>query len=136
MEFAGRLRPVTLAAISLGLDCFEPFDLDGDTAHDILDNVVFKALLRLCWSGIVTLIMLAPPCKEYSRLGLRPGGPKALRTPQCMDGVPGLSPSLRKKLLDSKTIHDRGRALFRAVVSKGGVGICAMAVLVGRSLFY
>ena len=59
--FAGRLRPVTSAAISLGLDCFEPFDLDGDTAHDILDNVVFEALLRLCWSGIVALIMLAPP---------------------------------------------------------------------------
>ena len=69
------------------------------------------------------MIMLAPPCKEYSRLKLRPGGPKALRTPQYMDGVPGLSPSQRKKLLDSKTIHDRGRALFRAVVSKGGVGI-------------
>ena len=40
-----------------------------------------------------------------------------------MDGVPGLSPSQRKKLLDSKTIHDRGRALFRGVVSKGGVGV-------------
>ena len=70
------------AAISLGLDCFEPFDLDGDTARDILDDVVFEALLRLCWSGIVALIMLAPPCKEYSRLKLRPSGPKALRTPR------------------------------------------------------
>ena len=27
------------------------------------------------------MIMLAPPCKEYSRLKLRLGGPKALRTP-------------------------------------------------------
>ena len=84
--FAGRLRPVTSAAISLGLDCFEPFDLDGDATHNILDDSVFEALLRLCWSGIVALIMLAPPCKEYSRLKLRPGGPKALRTPQHMDG--------------------------------------------------
>ena len=121
--FAGRLRPVTSAAISFGLDCFEPFDLDGDAAHNILDDSVFEALLRLCWSGTVALIMLAPPCKEYSRLKLCPGGPKALRTPQHMDGVPGLSPTQRKKLLDSKTIHNRGRALFRAVVSKGGVGI-------------
>ena len=40
-----------------------------------------------------------------------------------MNGVPGLSPSQRQKLLDSKTIHERGRALFRAVVSKAGVGI-------------
>ena len=69
------------------------------------------------------LIMLAPPGKEYSRLKVRPGGRKALRTPQHMNGVPELSPSQRKKLLDSKTIHDRGRALFAAVVSKGGVGI-------------
>ena len=114
---------MTSAAISLGLDCFEPFDLDGNTAHDILDNEVFEALLRLCWSGIVVLIMLAPPCKEYSRLKLRPGGPKALRTPQHMNGAPGLLPSQRKKLLDSQTIHERGRASFRAVVSKGGVGI-------------
>ena len=61
---------MTSAAISLGLDCFEPFDLDGDAAHNILDDSVFKALLRLCWSGIVALIMLAPPCKEYSFAGL------------------------------------------------------------------
>ena len=74
--FAGRLHAVTSAAIGLGLDCFEPFDLEGDTAHDILDNEVFEALLRLCWSGIVALIMLAPPCKEYSRLKLRAGRPK------------------------------------------------------------
>ena len=51
--FAGRLRPATSAAISLGLDCFQPFDLGGDTAHNILDDSVFEALLRLCWSGIV-----------------------------------------------------------------------------------
>ena len=91
--FAGRLHPVTSAAISLGLHCFEPFDLDGDAARNILilGDSVFEALLRLCWSGIVALIMLF-----------------RLRSVQ--------------KLLDSKTIHDRGRALFRAV-SKGGVGI-------------
>ena len=46
-----------------------------------------------------------------------------MRTPQHMDGVAGLSPTQRKKMLESKTIHNRGRALFKAVVSKGGVGI-------------
>ena len=85
--FSGRLHPVASAAISLGLDCFEPPDLDGNTAHDTLDDEAFEALLRLCWSGIVVLIMLAPPCKEYSRLKLRPHGPKALRTPQHMNGA-------------------------------------------------
>ena len=43
-------------------------------------------------SGVVSLITLAPPCKEYSRLKLRPGGSRALRTPTCMQGVPDLSP--------------------------------------------
>ena len=53
---------------------------DGDAARNILDDSVFEALVGLCWSGIVALIMLAPPCKEYSRLKLRPGGPKAVET--------------------------------------------------------
>ena len=103
--FAGRLHPVTTAAVRRGFDCFEPFDLDHNQAHDILDNAVFEALLKLCWSGIIALIMLAPPCKEYFRLKLRPGGPKALRTPQHMNGVPGLSPSQLKRLQDSQAIH-------------------------------
>ena len=106
----------------IALDCFEPFDLDRNQAHNILDNAVFEALLKLCWSGIIALIMLAPPCKEYSRLKFRPGRPKALRTPQ-MNGVPGLSPSQLKRLQDSQAIHERGRALFIAVVSKGGIGV-------------
>ena len=38
------------------------------------------------------------PCKEYSRLKMRPGGPPALRTPTHMDGLPGLSPAQLQKL--------------------------------------
>ena len=109
--------------VELGLDCFEPFDLDHNPAHNILDDTAFEALLKLCWSGAVALIMLAPPCKEYSRLKLRPGGPKALRTPQHMHGVPGLSPCQQKKLADIKATHERGRLLFTAVVLKGGLPI-------------
>ena len=67
---------MTSAAISLGLDCFEPFDLDGDTAHDILDNVAFEALLRLCWSGIVALIMLAPLARNIPDSNYALAGPK------------------------------------------------------------
>ena len=46
--------------------------------ENILDNEVFEGLLRLCWSGIVALIMLAPPCKEYFKL--RRAGPKPCST--------------------------------------------------------
>ena len=106
------------AAVELGLDCFEPFDLDQNPAHNILDDTAFEALLKLCWAGAAALIMLASPCKEYSRLKLRPGGPKALRTPQHTHSAPGLSPCQQKKLADSKAIHERGRLLFTAVVSE------------------
>ena len=36
----------------------------------ILDDAWFELLLRICWSGSVSLLTLAPPCKEYSRLQL------------------------------------------------------------------
>ena len=115
-----RRRSLALRALRcqnrLGLDGFEPFDLDHNQAHDILNNTVLEALLKLCWSGLIALIMLAPPCKKYSGLKLRPGGPN-------MNGVPGLSPSQLKRLQDSQATHERGRALFIAVVSKGGIGI-------------
>ena len=49
-----------------------------------------------------------------------PRRPKALRTPQHMNGVPGLSPSQRKKLLDSKTIRYLGTAALRHVLARRG----------------
>ena len=96
---------------------FEPFDLDHNQAHDILDDAVDKALLKLCWSGIIALIMLAPPCKEYSRLKLRPGGPKALRTAAHEHRARPVALTVKEA-----AIHERGRALFIAVVSKGEFG--------------
>ena len=100
--FAGFHAPVTQAVKSLGLDHFQPFDLDADAAFDILHDPTYELLLQVCWSGIVGAALFAPPCKEYSRLKLLPGGPPALRTPELLDGVPGLSPSDLKKVTDSK----------------------------------
>ena len=93
--FAGVHAPVSRAAADQGLD----------RSHDILLDSVFEALLKLCWSGCIGLIMGAPPCKEYSRLKMKPGGPPALRTPDYMDGVPNLTPSQLQKVGDSKEIH-------------------------------
>ena len=45
-----------------------------------------------------------PELKEYSRLKMRPGGPPALRTPNHMDGVRGLSPAQLQKVRDSREI--------------------------------
>ena len=110
--FAGFHAPVATAVAALGLDHFQPFDLDADSA--------FELLLQICWSGIVGSAFFAPPCKAYSRLKLLPGGPPALRTPEHLDGIPGLSPSDMLKVTQSKAIHGRGKDLFEAVATKGG----------------
>ena len=121
--FAGVHAPLSQAAAEAGLDRYEPLDIISNPAHDILIDSAFESLLRLCWSGAIGLIVCAPPCKEYSRLKMRPGGPPALRTPDYMDGVPGLSHAQLQKVRDSREIHRRGRALLHAVMCKGGVGV-------------
>ena len=73
--------PISAAADKHGLARFEAFDLDANAEHDILDDAWFEVLLRISWSGIVSMLTLAPLCKEYSRLKLRPGGPKPYALP-------------------------------------------------------
>ena len=68
--FAGVNAPLSQAAAKTGLDRYEPLDIISNAARDIL----LDSLLRLCWSGAIGLIVCAPPCKEYSRLKMRPGG--------------------------------------------------------------
>ena len=51
--FAGFHAPVTTAVAALGLDHFQPFDLDADSGFDILHDPAFELLLQICWSGIV-----------------------------------------------------------------------------------
>ena len=87
----------------VNLDRIAPFDIELDSEHDILDDDSFHMLRRLAWSGLVGLICLAPPCKEFSRLKLRPGGPRALRTPEHMGGISA------REVDDSALIHDRAR---------------------------
>ena len=79
--FAGHRAPVTAAVRALGLDYFQPFDLDLDASHNILNEAQFRLLQQLAWSGLVAAAWFAPPCKEYSRLKLRRPGPRPLRTP-------------------------------------------------------
>ena len=83
-------RPLSNAVLKLGGDCFS-FDVLVHVSYDIFDDVVFERLLRICASGIVGYNANSPACKEYSRLKLKPNGPAALRTPDFLDGKPGLS---------------------------------------------
>ena len=119
--FAGVHSPLTNAMLSKGVDCFGPFDFAlRETHDDILDDRVLHLLLRLAHSGLVGMAWSAPPCKEFSRLKLKQPGPKALRTPEYMDGVPGLSKEEQARVDASAAIHSRSREVLRGVVSATG----------------
>ena len=119
--FAGVNAPLTKAMHAQGSDYFQPFDLERDPKCNMLDDSVFAILLRMAWSGLVGAVW-SPPCKEYSRLKLRPGGPKALRTPEHMEGIPGLTEYEQRRVDQSKAIHDRGRQVLQAAFSTAAQG--------------
>ncbi|CAE7198904.1 unnamed protein product [Symbiodinium sp. CCMP2592] len=73
------LKDTTCVELFLDICCGEQLDLLNDGTYD--------HLLRLCFAGIVRLAHGSPPCKEYSRLKLRPGGPPAIRSPDHMNGA-------------------------------------------------
>ena len=120
--FAGVNAPLTKAMRAKGADYFQPFDLDRDPKCNVLDDSVFAILLRVAWSGLIGAVWSAPPCKEYSRLKLRPGDPKALRTPEHMGGVPGLTKDEQRRVDHSRDIHDRGRQVLQAAFSTAAQG--------------
>ena len=63
-----------------------------------------------------------PPRKEFSRLKLRQPWPKALRTPDFMDGVPGLSKDEQHRVDARTEIHARPRQVSsaRCIKESGG----------------
>ena len=77
----------------------------------------FRSPLKLCWSGLIALIMLAPPCKEYSRLKLRPGGQKHSKAHERRARPVALT-------VEAK-LFMRGAEPCSLQSSKGGVGIWA-----------
>ena len=54
-------------------------------------------------------------------LKLLPGGPRAIRTPEHLDGLPDLKPSERQALVTSRTLHSRWSPLMGAVIATGNV---------------
>ena len=75
---------------SMGLNAFKslmdvggtlPIDILLHDSMDLLDDKFFLQLLKLRASGVIAYGAFAPACREYSRLKLKPGGPKPLRLP-------------------------------------------------------
>ena len=114
---------------ALGADCLDPFDLDANPEHDILNEAQHRLLLRVASSGMGSG-WSAPPRKEFSRLKLKQPGPKALRTPDFKDGVPGLSKDERHRVDASTEIHARSRLVSMVHQGIGGADLTGAAPLV------
>ena len=116
---SGVSSPLSNALQKLQCDTMS-FDILIKSEYDLLDDIMYERLLRLCACGIVAYSAAAPACKEYSRLKLRSGGPKALRTPDHLEGIPGLSSSELLKVQESSTILERSVTCLRVTYQSGG----------------
>ena len=95
-------------------------DVLAPEAIDLFDDRSYKLLLRVCFSGIVRVAAAGPPCHLYSRLRMKPGGPPPLRTPDFLNGLPGLSDRDLQRVTDSRELLTRCCQLLTAVFDSGG----------------
>ena len=88
---------------------------------DLLTDSSFESLLKVCASGAVAYGAASPCCSQYSRLKLRrDSGPPPLRTPEFLQGVPGLSAEDLAKVQESYTMLSRCLQCLSVIHSAGG----------------
>ena len=117
--FSGAHMPVSTACEEFSVDLFEPVDLIH--GWDILDDSTFHSLLCLNESGLVGAALAAPYCCKHSMATLRRPGPKPVRTPQFLDGLPDYTVQQQLAVQESATVHDRARLLLSAVSRSNGL---------------
>ena len=115
----GATAPLSVAMGKAGIQhiCVDAL---GEEPLDLLCDKTYDSLMRLCFSGVVVMAHAAPPCKEYSRLKLRPGGPKAIRSPSFLNGLPDNTAEQQARVTQSQRILYRCVCLLRAVFASGG----------------
>ena len=117
--FSGARMPVSTACKRFSVDMFDPVDLIH--GWDILDDDVFHSLLCLGESGLVGAALAAPYCCKHSRATLRRPGPRPVRTPEYLDGLPDNTVQQQLAVQESATVHDRARHLLSAVARSNGL---------------
>ena len=95
-------------------------DLLGNESLDLLCDSTYDDLLRFGILGGDQICPRLPPCKEYSRLKLRPGGPSAVRTPEHLGGLPSNTPAQQSRVISSQKLLYRSVCILQAVFSAGG----------------
>ena len=82
-------------------------DLLISPAMDLLNDMYFENLLRLCASGLVAYCGASPPCSEFSLLKLRTPGPTPVRTHEFPLGIPNPTPSEQDRINSSRKLLHR-----------------------------
>ena len=123
MEFfldlcCGASAPLSSSLAHVGIHCLQ-VDLLAAEGLDMLSDATYDSLLRLAFSGVVRYAHASPPCRDYSRLKLRPGGPAAIRTPEFLNGVPGNSTAQQERVMSSQKLLYRCVCILRAAFSSG-----------------
>lgn len=117
---SGASRPLSTALLALHADVIS-FDILLDHRMDLLSDPGYEALLKLCASGAVAYGAASPCCSQYSRLKLRgDSGPPPLRTPEFLQGLPGLSADDLAKVQESFTMLSRCLTCLSVIHSAGG----------------
>ena len=98
-----------------------PIDILVSPEMDLLNDLFFEDLLRLCVSGLVSYCGASPPC-EFSLLKLRPPGPKPIRTYEFPLGIPDPAPHEQQRLLQSRELLHRAVRCLQHVHAAGGHG--------------
>ena len=117
---AGASRPLSSAILALHGDVCS-FDILLHPSDDLLSDSAYERLLRLAPSGLIAYGCGSPAGRDYSRLKLRPNGPKALRTPeQHLNGVPGLTSAELQWVRESACMLSRTIMILTLVFLSGG----------------
>ena len=116
----GVSKPLSTAIQALGKPVVA-FDILCNPQDDLLDDSRFEQLLKLCASGVVAYGCASPCCSQYSRLKLRnDGGPRALRTPEHLEGIPNLNAADLEKVQASSTMLYRCIICLQLIFLAGG----------------
>ena len=117
---SGSTRPLSTAVLQHG-HCVLSFDILLDQRMNLLSDQAYEDLLKVCASGQVAYGAASPSCNEYSRLKLREdGGPKALRTPEFLQGRPDLTAAELQKVQESFLMLFRCVTCLLLIFQSGG----------------
>ena len=115
----GASFPLSQALAAQHVSCIR-VDMLGEDPLDLSCDDTYDKLLRIAFSGCIKYAHASPPCRDYSRLKLRPGGPPAIRSPEHLDGLPGNTRQQQERVRSSQQLLYRCTCVLRAVFAAGG----------------